>query len=95
MRSRAHQAPLGRRPVAGDHRRAGATSEAVRDRNHIAAWRWIGTRDYRRVCEMADICPDRLATALAPRVALAKAGNYTEAARGLVSDGRMDLRHVP
>lgn len=71
------------------------TSQAVRDGNHTAAWRWIGTRDYRLVCELADICPDRLATALAPRVALAKAGNYAEASRGLVSDGTIELRHVP
>lgn len=70
-------------------------ADAMRGGKHTDAWRWIGSRGCRRVCELADICPDRLMTALAPRVALAKAGNYAEAARGLVSDGRMETRHAP
>ena len=61
---------------------------------HLSALRWFGSRDFRMICEMAGVCPDRMMTRLAPRLALARVGSFAEAARGLVSDEKMALRRV-
>jgi hypothetical protein len=70
------------------------TRKAARDGHHRVALRWLGSRNYRLACDLAGVCPDRLMTALAPRLEKARAGDYAAATNDLVSDGRLELRRA-